>query len=101
MTPEELTGAARNLADGLGIPVYIREGQIYQHGPGVEFLPRRGSGSTAPGAPHLCEDTVPRGPRPTVPIEPTVIASTTFMGYRRTAYDPKAPEAMRFVLQNP
>jgi len=38
-TPDELTGAARNLADGLGIPVFIRDGRIYQHGPGVEFLP--------------------------------------------------------------
>jgi hypothetical protein len=32
MTPEELTGAARNLAHGLGIPVYIRDGRIYQQG---------------------------------------------------------------------
>jgi hypothetical protein len=39
MTPDELTSAARNLAHGLGIPVYIRDGRIYQHGPGIEFLP--------------------------------------------------------------
>ena len=39
MTPEELTGAARNLAHGLGIPVYIRDGRIYQQGPGLAFLP--------------------------------------------------------------
>jgi hypothetical protein len=39
MTPDELSGAARNLAHGLGIPVYIRDGRIYQHGPGIEFLP--------------------------------------------------------------
>ena len=39
MTPDQLTGAARNLAHGLGIPVFIRDGRIYQHGPGVEFLP--------------------------------------------------------------
>jgi hypothetical protein len=39
MTLDELTGAARNLAHGLGIPVYIRDGRIYQHGPGVEVLP--------------------------------------------------------------
>jgi hypothetical protein len=39
MTPEELTNAARNLAHALGIPVYIRNGRIYQHGPGIEFLP--------------------------------------------------------------
>jgi hypothetical protein len=39
MTPEELTGAARNLAHGLGISVFIRDGRIYQHGPGIEFLP--------------------------------------------------------------
>jgi hypothetical protein len=39
MTQEELAGAARTLAHGLGIPVYIRDGRIYQHGPGIEFLP--------------------------------------------------------------
>jgi hypothetical protein len=39
MTQDELTSAARNLAHGLGIPVYIRDGRIYQHGPGIEFLP--------------------------------------------------------------
>ena len=39
MAPEELTNAARNLAHALGIPVYIRNGRIYQHGPGIEFLP--------------------------------------------------------------
>ena len=39
MTPDQLTGAARNLAHGLGIPIYIRDGRIYQNGPGVVFLP--------------------------------------------------------------
>src|SRR5215831_7918874 len=39
MTPDQLAGAARNLAHGLGIPVYIRDGRIYQNGPGVAFLP--------------------------------------------------------------
>jgi len=39
MTQDNLTRAARNFAHGLGIPVYIRDGRIYQHGPGVEFLP--------------------------------------------------------------
>jgi len=39
MIPDELTIAARNLAHSLGIPVYIRDGRIYQHGPGIEFLP--------------------------------------------------------------
>jgi hypothetical protein len=39
MTTDELTGAARDLAHGLGIPVYIRDGRIYQHGPGIEVLP--------------------------------------------------------------
>ena len=39
MTPDQLTGAARNLAHGLGIPIYIRDGRIYQHGPGIVFLP--------------------------------------------------------------
>jgi hypothetical protein len=35
MNPDQLTGAARNLAHGLGIPVYIRDGRIYQQGPGI------------------------------------------------------------------
>jgi hypothetical protein len=39
MTSDELSGAARNLAHGLGIPVYIRDGRIHQQGPGIEFLP--------------------------------------------------------------
>jgi len=39
MTPDQLTSAARNLAHGLGIPVYIRDGRIYQDGPGLAFLP--------------------------------------------------------------
>ena len=46
MTPEELTDAARDLARGLGIPVYVRDGRIYQHGPGIEFLPPTGGFST-------------------------------------------------------
>jgi hypothetical protein len=55
MTPDELAGAARNLADGLGIPLYIRDGRIYQHGPGVEFLPRESSCPTPLGAPYSRE----------------------------------------------
>ena len=46
MTPDELIGAARKLAHGLGIPVYIRDGRIYQRGPGTEFLPPNGVGRT-------------------------------------------------------
>jgi len=42
MTPDQLHGAARNLAYGLGIPVYIRDGRIYQNGPGLAFLPPNG-----------------------------------------------------------
>ena len=42
MTPDQLCRAARNLAYGLGIPVYIRDGRIYQEGPGVAFLPLNG-----------------------------------------------------------
>jgi hypothetical protein len=42
MTPDQLTSAARNLAYGLGIPVYIRDGRIYQGGPGLAFLPPNG-----------------------------------------------------------
>ena len=56
MTPDELTGAARKLADGLGIPVYIRDGRVYQHGPGIEFLPSKGAGPTAMGGPFTKTD---------------------------------------------
>ena len=42
MTPDQLRGAARNLAYGLGIPVYIRDDRIYQNGPGLAFLPPNG-----------------------------------------------------------
>jgi hypothetical protein len=56
MTPDELTGAARNLAYALGIPLYIRDGQIYQHGPGLEFLPSLGACPTALGAPYTGEE---------------------------------------------
>jgi hypothetical protein len=44
MTPDQLRSAARNLAHGLGIPVYIRDGRIYQQGPGIAFLPPNGVG---------------------------------------------------------
>jgi hypothetical protein len=42
MTPDQLRDAARNLAYGLGIAVYIRDGRIYQDGPGLAFLPPNG-----------------------------------------------------------
>jgi hypothetical protein len=42
MTPDQLRDAARKLAYGLGIPVYIRDGRIYQDGPGLAFLPPNG-----------------------------------------------------------
>ena len=58
MTPDELTGAARNLAHGLGIPVYIRDGRIYHQGPGIAFLPPGSDHPTAAGAPSLAEDEV-------------------------------------------
>jgi hypothetical protein len=47
MTPNQLRGAARNLAYGLGIPVYIRDGRIYQDGPGLAFLPPNGDPAVA------------------------------------------------------
>jgi hypothetical protein len=47
MTPDQLHGAARNLARGLGIPVYIRDGRIYQAGPGLAFLPPNGDPAVA------------------------------------------------------
>jgi hypothetical protein len=51
MTPDQLRGAARNLAHGLGIPVYIRDGRIYQQGPGIAFLPPNGDGPAVEEAP--------------------------------------------------
>jgi hypothetical protein len=56
MTPDQLTGAARNLAHGLGIPVYIRDGRIYQQGPGVAFLPPGGARPMEAGAPSVKEE---------------------------------------------
>ena len=47
MTPDQLRGAARNLAYGLGIPVYIRDGRIYQNAPGLAFLPPNGDPAVA------------------------------------------------------
>ena len=47
MTPEQLRRAARNLAYGLGIPFYIRDGRIYQFGPGLVFLPPNGDTEVA------------------------------------------------------
>ena len=52
MTPEQLRGAARNLAHGLGIPVYIRDGRIYQEGPGLAFLPPNCIRPTVAEVPH-------------------------------------------------
>ena len=50
MTPNQLADAARNLAYGLGIPVYIRDGRIYQDGPGLAFLPPSGTRPTVADA---------------------------------------------------
>ncbi len=52
MTPDELTSAARKLAYSLGIPVYIRDGRLYQAGPGLEFLPPKGALPIPLGAPR-------------------------------------------------
>ena len=46
ITPDELARAACKLAHSLGIPVYIRDGRIYQNGPGREFLPSTGARPT-------------------------------------------------------
>ena len=66
MTPDQLTGAARNLAHGLGIPVYIRDGRIYQDGPGVAFLPPSGARSTVAGNPFLEEEKAGEAERMTL-----------------------------------
>ena len=36
---EALERKARDMAHGLGISVYIRDGRIHQHGPGIEIIP--------------------------------------------------------------
>jgi hypothetical protein len=46
ITSDELARAACKLAHSLGIPVYIRDGRIYQNGPGREFLPPTGARPT-------------------------------------------------------
>jgi len=56
MTPDQLRSAARNLAHGLGIPVYIRNGRIYQQGPGIAFLPPKGAGSAVEEVPFDQEE---------------------------------------------
>ena len=48
MTPNQLASAARNLAYGLGIPVYVRDGRIFQNGPGLAFLPPNGALAEVP-----------------------------------------------------
>ena len=53
ITPGELARAARNLAYSLGIPVYLRDGRIFQQGPGIEFLPPKGARPTVLGAPSF------------------------------------------------
>ena len=58
MTPDQLRGAARNLAHGLGIPVDIRDGRIYQQGPGIAFLPPNGASPAVEEAPLDQEDEV-------------------------------------------
>jgi CspA family cold shock protein len=58
MTPDQLTDAACNLAHGLGIPVYTRDGRIHQQGPGVAFLPPSGARSTVADVPSLEEEEV-------------------------------------------
>jgi hypothetical protein len=56
MTPDQLHDAARNLAHGLGIPVYIRDGRIYQDGPGLAFLPSNRAHPTVANAPSHQEE---------------------------------------------
>jgi hypothetical protein len=51
MNPDQLAAAARNLAYALGIPVYIRDGRIYQNGPGLAFRPPSSTRPTAADPP--------------------------------------------------
>ncbi len=43
---EELEQKARDMAHGLGISVYIRDGRIWQHGPGLEIIPDKSAKPT-------------------------------------------------------
>ena len=43
---ETLEEKAQAVADGLAISVYIRDGKIYQNGPGREIRPREGAEPT-------------------------------------------------------
>jgi hypothetical protein len=56
MNSNQLAGAARNIAYGLGIPIYIRDGRIFQHGPGLMFLPPSVTHPAALEAPSLEEE---------------------------------------------
>ena len=60
MTPDQLRSAARNLSFGLGIPVYIRDGRIYQNGPGLAFLPPNGD-PAVPEVPFAHEPDIANG----------------------------------------
>ena len=60
MTPDQLRGATRNLAHGLGIPIYIRDGRIYQQGPGIALLPPDGAGPVVEEAPVDQEEEQPQ-----------------------------------------
>ncbi len=48
MAADTIEDKAQSLADGLGIPFYIRDGRVWQHGPGQVFLPS----PTAKPVPH-------------------------------------------------
>ena len=62
MSQDELSNAARNLAYALGIAVYIRDGRIYQQGPGIEFLPPKSERAS-----HGFGDDVPSNPEDVAP----------------------------------
>ena len=46
MTPTQLRAAAENLANSLGITFHIRDGWIYQAGPGERVDPPKSAHST-------------------------------------------------------
>jgi len=56
MTLDQLTCSALNLAHGLGIPVYIRGGRIYQDGPGLAFLSSNGTRLASADAPSRVKE---------------------------------------------
>jgi hypothetical protein len=56
MTELSIEQKAQNAADALGISFYVRDGRIWQNGPGQEIRPREGA------------KPIPHEPAPALPL---------------------------------